>query len=190
MLHVDACEFVEREMKPRWPDWQPTAAQAADWAEYLRPYAVDEALAAVRQVIAETRYNKAPVVREVMAACRGRQRPTVASRRDPAGLGVVTTYLVIDEPGCPPVPGGSGRIVEMVALDAGGAIIDAAACERRAAAAHAYGRAFLGGAGATWEVVCGDKGEALERAAAIRTRRTHTAALFAPTAAAEAETPW
>lgn len=60
MLSIEAGNFIEKEMKPRWPDWKPNTAQVADWTLWLNPYSWEVAQNAVREHAGTQTYNKRP----------------------------------------------------------------------------------------------------------------------------------
>jgi hypothetical protein len=154
MMHVEAQEFIDREMRTRWPDWDPTAAQVSDWIEWLRPHPIAIALSAVRQHAAESRW-KIPAPDKILAACKASLRPT-ARRED---RGIVPTYLVLDDPGCPPV-GKRGWMISIVAVDAAGR--QSQDSYERIACATAYAQRFFGSRGARFEIFL-DQDQALRR---------------------------
>ncbi len=61
MLRAEAANFVNDQMRTRWPEWKPSSQQLSDWAMWLGPYDYQNATNAVREHIgSQGRFNKRP----------------------------------------------------------------------------------------------------------------------------------
>ena len=67
MLRLEAMNFIDEQMQTRWPDWNPTAEQIADWAIWLGPYDFGTARNAVREHIGSSAFNKRPNAQKLRA---------------------------------------------------------------------------------------------------------------------------
>jgi len=146
MMHIEAQDFIDREMRTRWPDWEPTTAQIADWVQWLLPHGVSAALDAVRQHAAESRW-KVPTPKDILAALKPRTARPFGRNADERPI--PTTCLVLTDPGYPPV-GRRGWLFELVTCDADGRKIDDDA--GRIACATAYVQRFFGRSGARFDI--------------------------------------
>ena len=60
MQRSEGMKFIEEQMRPRWPDWNPNGEQMSDWAMWLSPYDYGTAKNAIREHAGSSRFNKRP----------------------------------------------------------------------------------------------------------------------------------
>ncbi len=72
MNRTEIDSFFDRELLPRWKDWDPTGAEIADWTWHLGPFSYDLALRAVRVCKLESRWRE-PRMGDVIKFCKTNQ---------------------------------------------------------------------------------------------------------------------
>jgi len=62
MNALEAEQFIDNELIPRWPDYRFSPAELADWKFYLTPFTYDSAITAIRGHAAKQEYTRKPVL--------------------------------------------------------------------------------------------------------------------------------
>jgi hypothetical protein len=103
MQHAEALQFIDEEMRTRWPHWQPTSMQITDWAGWLRPFRWESARNALRRYASEAKYGREPEPGRLLAVLRTFGAEPVDESETPDPAEIKKTWLLY-------MGGGPGRL--------------------------------------------------------------------------------
>lgn len=114
MNAIEAGFFIEREMRTRWPDWQPTTQESADWVRRLEPFDETVSRDILLRMLDTTKTIKRPVPAEFYELAQSQRK--VRGQTRSVCVQVHFVYRGISHGGCFRNP---GQIVTVVAPFAG-----------------------------------------------------------------------